>query len=286
MSSRSLPSVRRRGLVACQVLTQALTWGLVAMTAQAQTAQPAQTAPTAAATSAAPVDPKAAMSDVDRAKRDADKVFQWIKFHAEKGEKKPAHEAKAEAPKPVARPVATAAPVAAPVARRQEPDPAAERALAARNAAPDTAPVPVVATASPAPAAIGQSAAQTIAPPTPVPQPMSEAPTPQVVSMAAPSTAAPAGKAPEPEPDDEPVPLKLLRKVDPEYPRSLLAQQRAGSVLVQFTVRPDGSVDGAQAMRSPDRKLSTAAINAVKQWRFGPIPAPRQVSVEIGFQVE
>lgn len=288
MSSRSLPSVRRHGLARCQVLIQAsiqvLSLSLVAMGAQAQTAPPAQGTPATAA-AAAPVDPKAAMSDVDRAKRDADKVFQWIKFHAEKGEKKPAHEAKAEASKPVSRPVATAAPAPAPVARRQELDPAAERALAARNAQ-DAAPVPVVASASPAPVAIGQSTAQTIAPPSSVPQPMSEAPAPQVVSMAAPSTAAPAGRAPEPEPDDEPVPLKLLRKVDPEYPRSLLAQQRAGSVLVQFTVRPDGSVDGAQALRSPDRKLSTAAINAVKQWRFGPIPAPRQVSVEIGFQVE
>ena len=117
---------------------------------------------------------------------------------------------------------------------------------------------------------------------------VSEAPAPQVVSMAAPSMAAPAGRAPEPEPPeaDEPVPLKLVRKVDPEYPRALLAQQRQGSVLVQFTVRPDGSVDAAQAMRSPDRKLSAAAINAVKQWRFEPIPTPRQVSVEIGFQVD
>jgi TonB family protein len=286
MSSRSLPSVRRHGLAQCQVLIQALSLSLVAMSAQAQTAQPAQAAPSSAATAAAPVDPKAAtMSDVDRAKRDADKVFQWIKFHAEKGEKKPAHEAKAEAPKPVARPVVTAAPAAAPVARRQDLDPAAERALAARGAQ-DASPVPVIASASPSPAAIGQSAAQTIAPPTSVPQPMSEAPAPQVVAMAAPSTAPIAGKAPEPEPDDEPVPLKLLRKVDPEYPRALLSQQRAGSVLVQFMVRPDGSVDAVQAMRSPDRKLSTAATNAVKQWRFGPIPAPRQVSVEIGFQVE
>lgn len=272
MSSRSLLSVPRRGLAVCQVLTLSL----LAVAAQAQTAP-------AAATSAAAVDPKTApMSDVDRAKRDADKVFQWIKFHAEKGEKKPAHETKPETPKPVARPVATTAP--APVARRPEPEPAVERPLAARAA--DTASVPVVAPPTPAPAGIGQSATQTIAPPSSVPQPMSEAPAPQVMSMAAPATAVPAGRAPESEPDDEPAPLKLLRKVDPEYPRALLAQQRAGSVQVQFTVRPDGSVDNAQAMRSPDRKLSTAAVNAVKQWRFAPIPTPRQVSVEIGFQVE
>ncbi|WP_431260465.1 energy transducer TonB [Roseateles chitinivorans] len=272
MSSRSLPSVRHQGRMWCQVLSLGL--GLVAMGAQAQTAQPVAPATSAVPAAAAAVAP---MSDVDRAKRDADKVFQWIKFHAEKGEKKPAHEAKAEAPRPVARPVAVTAPAPATVARRQDADPA-------RNAQ-DAAPVPVVASASPAPAAIGQSAAQTIAPPTSVPPPMSEAPSPQVVSMSAPSSAVSAGKVPDPEPEaDEPVPLKLLHKVDPEYPRALLSQQRSGSVLVQFTVRPDGAVDAAQAVRSPDRKLSVAAVTAVKQWRFGPIPAPRQVSVEIGFQ--
>ena len=274
MSSRSLLNVRRRGLALCQVLSLSL----VAMAAQAQTSAPA-----------APADPKASMSDVDRAKRDADKVFQWIKFHAEKGEKKTPerHDAKAEAPKPAARPVATAAPAPVP-ARRQDLDPASERALAARSA---TQEAPAMAAATvPAPITTTQThaAAQTVAPPSTAPQPLSEVPAPQVVSMAAPSTAAPAGRAPEPEPAeaDEPVPLKLVRKVDPEYPRALLAQQRQGAVLVQFTVRPDGSVDAPQAMRSPDRKLSAAAINAVKQWRFEPIPTPRQVSVEIGFQVD
>jgi len=275
MSSRSLLNVRRHGLALCQVLSLSL----VAMAAQAQTAAPA-----------APADPKASMSDVDRAKRDADKVFQWIKFHAEKGEKKTPerHDAKAEAPKPAARPVATAAPAPVP-ARRQDLDPTAERTLAARGAAQE-APAMAAATAAPAPitATPTHAAAQTVAPPSTAPQPLSEAPAPQVVSMAAPSIAAPAGRVPEPEPAeaDEPVPLKLVRKVDPEYPRALLAQQRQGAVLVQFTVRPDGSVDAPQAMRSPDRKLSAAAINAVKQWRFEPIPTPRQVSVEIGFQVD
>ena len=275
MSSRSLLNVRRHGLALCQVLSLSL----VAMAAQAQTA-----------TSAAPADPKAPMSDVDRAKRDADKVFQWIKFHAEKGEKKTPerHEAKADAAKPVARAVATAAPAPAPApaARRQDLDPAAERALATRNAAQEA---PAVAAVGASPAPLAQTAAQTVAPPSTAPQPLSEAPAPQVVSMAAPSMAAPAGRAPEPEPPeaDEPVPLKLVRKVDPEYPRALLAQQRQGSVLVQFTVRPDGSVDAAQAMRSPDRKLSAAAINAVKQWRFEPIPTPRHcLTALIGFQVD
>jgi protein TonB len=274
MSSRSFLSVRRGGLALCQVLSLSL----AAMAAQAQTA-PA--APAAAA------DPKAQLSDVERAKRDADKVFQWIKFHAEKGEKKASdrpHDAKAEAVKTVAKPAPAAAAPAMIPARRQESDPAAERPLAARGDA--GAAMQTVAATAPSPAPM----AQTVAPAAPAPQPLSEAPSPQVVAIAAPSTSAPAGKGTPPEPEtaepDEPVPLKLVRRVDPEYPRGLLSMQRQGSVMVQFIVRPDGTVDAAQAVRSPDRKLSAAALNAVKQWRFEPIPAPRQVSVEIGFQVE
>ena len=142
MSSRSLLSVRRRGLALCQVLSLSL----VAMAAQAQTA-----------TSAAPADPKAApMSDVDRAKRDADKVFQWIKFHAEKGEARKAaenkaaekqHEAKAEPPKPAAAPapaskpaaVAAATPPVAPAPAAKVPEPAAKASEPAQSAANDAA---------------------------------------------------------------------------------------------------------------------------------------------------
>ena len=278
MSSRSLLSVRHRGLALCQVLSLSL----VAMAAQAQTT-----------TSAAPADPKAAaMSDVDRAKRDADKVFQWIRFHAEKGEKKPEkapekHEAKVE-PKPALKQVSAPAPAP----RRPELDPAAERALAARNAAQDAPVVAAAPTTSPAPigqGGVGASStpstiAPTVAPPTTQPAPMSDTVSPQ--AMAAPATTAAAGKTPPPEPDDEPAQLQLLRKVDPEYPRALLQQQRQGSVLVQFIVQPDGRTDAVQALRSPDRKLSAAAVKAVQQWKFAPITTARQVSVEIGFQVD
>ncbi|OWQ86856.1 hypothetical protein CDN99_19290 [Roseateles aquatilis] len=259
-------SVRRRGLALCQALGLAL----AAMSAQAQTA-PAGATP----------DPKAPLSDVDRAKRDADKVFQWIKFHAEKGEAKKAAEKPHEAAKPDAKAAARTAPAPA-AARRQELDPVAERALAARNAAAESAAAPSQAQASTPPPTSQAVAAQATQP---------ETPPPQVVAMAAPSTSAAAGKAPPPAPEpvalpEEDAPLRLVRKVDPEYPRAALAQQRSGSVMVRFMVKPDGSVDAAEAVRTPDRKLGVAAVNAVRQWRFEPIGKPRQVSVEIGFQAE
>lgn len=213
---------------------------------------------------------KAALSDAERAKRDAEKVFQWIKFHAEKSDKGDNRKtADAHDAKPVARPVAVKAPAPptpapAPSVRRVDPDVA-------------RAPAPMDHSAPPPP-----SVAAAV-----------ETPPAEVMAMAAPTASAPVTSiapppAPEPDPLPEEVdsPLRLVKKVDPEYPRMLLTQQRNGSVMVRFTVLPDGSVTGAEATKSPDRKLSAAAVNAVKQWRFDPVRSPRQVSVEIGFQYE
>ena len=118
MSSRSCRVMGPSCLSVCLLLAGA---GVYAQS-------PGASAPGAAAAA----DPKSALSDVERAKRDADKVFQWIKFHAEKGETKKAdgkpekHEAKVEA-RPEAKPQAQVVKVAAQVApaaaaRRPETD--------------------------------------------------------------------------------------------------------------------------------------------------------------------
>lgn len=223
-----------------------------------------------------------ALSDSERAKRDADKVFQWIKFHAEKGEpKKP--EAKPDA-KPDARPdTRTAArPVMTPVSRKSDPEPTAVPPAPVRAAA--------LTTAAPAPAS--EAARTAFAPPEPASVP--DSPAADVVALAAPAPSVPmsstATRLPPPEPvrppEEEQSSLTLVKRVDPEYPRALLSAQRNGAVTVRFIVQPDGSVDDVEATRSPDRRLSAAAIGAVKQWRFAPITKARSVSVEIGFQVD
>jgi TonB family protein len=237
------------------------------------------------AAGAAAADPKAQpLSDVERAKRDADKVFQWIKFHAEKGEtkkvEKPDKPEKHES-KPESKPQPQLAKAAAPVpSKKVEPD-------------SDSRPV---ASSAPADAASARNTAltTTAAPSVPTP-PAFTGRIPEVVAMAAPATAptvgTPAAPAQQPEPEPAPLPeedtpLRLISKVDPEYPRALLSQQRNGAVLVKFVVQTDGSVEAVEAIKSPDRKLSAAAVTAVKQWRFAPVNKPRAVSVEIGFQME
>ena len=96
-----------------------------------------------------------------------------------------------------------------------------------------------------------------------------------------------AARAVEPPPapaEEAEVPLKLVAKVDPVIPRQLQAQNfRSGFAQVQFTVAPDGTVSQAQAIKTSHARLGSAAVEAVKQWRFAPIPKARDAAVEVAF---
>lgn len=281
MSSRSRRVLVPSCLSVCLMLTGASAW------AQAAGAS-SPGANGAAASGASNTDGKAQLSDVERAKRDADKVFQWIKFHAEKGEsKKPEHQAKTEA-KPEPKPQAQVTKAAAP-AKKADSDDGRTVASAGQVDAPrgESGGLTRTSLTTGAPSAAGSAAAPA--------NPAYTGRIPDSLAMAAPATAptvgVPAAPAQQPEPEPAPLPeedtpLRLVTKVDPEYPRALLSQQRNGSVMVKFVVQPDGSVEGVEAIKSPDRKLSAAAVAAVKQWRFAPVNKARPVSVEIGFQME
>lgn len=298
MSSRSRRVLVPSCLSVCLMLAGAGAW------AQAAGAS-SPGANGAAASGAATADGKAQLSDVERAKRDADKVFQWIKFHAEKGEtKKPEHQAKSDAkPEPKPQPQAQVAKAVAPAKKADSDDgrtvasasPAdAQRGDAGgltRTSLTSGAAAAGSASANGSGSGSGSGAAATVA----QANPAYTGRIPETMAMAAPSTTptvgVPAAPAQQPEPEPAPLPeeespLRLITKVDPEYPRALLAQQRNGSVMVKFVVQPDGTVNGVEALKSPDRKLSAAAVAAVKQWRFAPVTKPRPVSVEIGFQME
>ncbi len=277
MSSRSRMGLVPSCLSVCLMLAGGGVW------AQATGASSPGTTPAAAA---AATDAKAPLSDVERAKRDADKVFQWIKFHAEKGEtKKPEHQAKTDAkPEPKSEPRAQPAVAKSTVPARKSDDDSRTVAMSPSDSQRGD-PGGMTRTSLTASSAVPASA-------TP---PAYTGRIPESMAMAAPATApvvgTPAAPAQQPEPEPAPLPeedtpLRLVNKVDPEYPRALLSQQRNGSVMVKFVVQTDGSVEQVEATKSPDRKLSIAAVAAVKQWRFAPINKPRPVSVEIGFQME
>lgn len=207
------------------------------------------------------------MSDAERARRDAEKVFSFIKFHT----------VKPAAPKPAP----------APVAARPAPRPAAAAAavVASNTAAPASAP--------PAPATVLARSASAPAPaiePAAAPAPaaaLADSAPPVATSLPPPSepvAAAPAEPAPAVE--EEEVPLKLIAYVPPEMNAQVLnaMEGRQIAVPVRFVVQPDGRVSEARSTGSAPRRVANAAVRAVQQWRFDPLPAAREIDVELLFK--
>lgn len=194
----------------------------------------------------------------ERARRDAESPFRWIRIHSESARK--AEERKAAA--------AAAAAAAAPA-------PAPPTAAAARPArSPATARAPA---APAAPAVTAQASAAT-----PATLLASTATTAQSQSAAQAASAL----APRPAEAEESEALVSIDKVDPEWDEELLRTLRKGRVLVRFHVAEDGYLSRIQIVESTHSKLTGPAMAAVMQWRFEPIPEPRVATVEFGFDVE
>jgi len=214
-----------------------------------------------------------AMTDAERARRDADKVLSFIKFQTVKT--KPAAEQADKPRKPVtpspqrpaiaARPAqaAVTAATAAPVVTAAEP-PAAEPVRASAETGS-------VATVEQAAARISeQEAPSRVSPATNAP---AEAP------------AAVAANAADKDDEDE-EPLQMQYFVEPMLPRGAQAPfvSRTRTVTVRFTVETNGKVSKAEANADSPRRLARSATDAVLQWQFAPLSQPRTVDVEIAFK--
>jgi TonB family protein len=64
-----------------------------------------------------------------------------------------------------------------------------------------------------------------------------------------------------------PVPL---RKVDPKYPQTLIAERVAGEVILYAVIRRDGTIDEIKLVRGIDEQLDANAMSALAQWKFRP----------------
>lgn len=218
---------------------------------------------------------KASLSDAERAKRDADKVYQWIRFNADA--------AAAKAGKPPAansKPAAPNAATAAAVPSSTKPRPAA--------------PAPVTPTDAPVTASTAASEAAT-ATLMPALAASAAAPTPELLASLAPSPAAiPVAATPlpieakpsAPQQEQPPAGLQLLERIEPEFPTNLLREGRGGSVLVRLQVEANGLVSGTEVLRSSNRRLVPAVLQAVARWRFAPSSRAQSAEVEFGFRSE
>lgn len=71
----------------------------------------------------------------------------------------------------------------------------------------------------------------------------------------------------------------VVYKILPRYPEGL---QKTATVRVQFTVLPDGQIGEMIPLIKSDAELERLTINALKQWRFNPLPANQPQQAEIG----
>jgi TonB family protein len=75
---------------------------------------------------------------------------------------------------------------------------------------------------------------------------------------------------------------QLIKEVKPIYPAEARAANLQGTVEVKATIGTDGKVTDVRVVRSSPM-LDEAAIAAVRQWEFTPVPEPVAVDIELSF---
>ena len=220
---------------------------------------------------AQPVPAASSPTPNERAQRDADKVFQMILQHADKPRRVPRNDlssgaaaASTQGTPAAARPAAavpsravdtrttTSTPPAVPA---EPPMPAQPDAGVAASASPS---VDAATVASDAPALLSLGSAAPVVPMT----------TLAPVSVAVPRS----------------LKLELVSSIEPAFPAHLVRSLGRGSVVVNFEVRPDGTVAHTEVASSSHRGLNEAAQAAVAAWRFKPISESLPGVVELKFE--
>jgi protein TonB len=62
---------------------------------------------------------------------------------------------------------------------------------------------------------------------------------------------------------------RLLKRVDPSYPLDAVQHRIEGTVRLHAVISEDGKVQSVEPVSGPTL-LVGAAVNAVREWRYGP----------------
>ena len=246
---------------------------LAATSAGAQTAKPDAANPEAAAAAAA------ASAAMERARRQANGPMRVI-LEASRPRRKGAESEAASVPDTTSvRPVTsrTAAPPAPPVAA---PAPAPVQATA--EARPPSAAPPPAAAKSPA---LDSSVAAEITLSSPLLQSTAAAPVPALQTDAA-AAVLPLASGPMALPAIAagPVRPRLISPLNLEVPQRVLDDMgRNTVVLIDITIRPDGSVAAVALAGPAPRQLLRAVQPTIEQWRFEPLPSVHVHRIELHF---
>jgi len=66
-------------------------------------------------------------------------------------------------------------------------------------------------------------------------------------------------------------PIKVIKAVPPDYPKFLMDAEIDGTVVIDFVVNEQGSVEGALVRVPAHNKLNSVCLKAVEKWRFEPM---------------
>jgi TonB family protein len=76
-----------------------------------------------------------------------------------------------------------------------------------------------------------------------------------------------------------------LKKVVPTYPRVMEQARIVGTVVLDAIIHRDGSIGDVTVKSSTNGAFVQAAVDAVRQWRYTPIPYEGIVTVTVNFDL-
>jgi TonB family protein len=82
-----------------------------------------------------------------------------------------------------------------------------------------------------------------------------------------------------------------IEKTTPKYPERARQDKVMGMVIVETMISDEGLVEDARVVESPDERLSAAAVEAAREWRFEPAlcdgkPASVSYNLTFNFRLE
>jgi TonB family protein len=77
--------------------------------------------------------------------------------------------------------------------------------------------------------------------------------------------------------------LALVKRVTPTYPRVMEQARMPGTVVLEAIIHRDGSIGDITLKSATNDAFAQAAREAVKQWRYTPIPYEGIVTVTVNF---
>jgi TonB family protein len=77
--------------------------------------------------------------------------------------------------------------------------------------------------------------------------------------------------------------LGIIKRVEPIYPPTMHVARREGVVVLDAVIHRDGTIGDIKVLKATSPEFEQAAITAVKQWRYTPLPYEGIVTVTLNF---